>query len=294
MPSLEGVKVPVSMRFFPGCRSSRHPGGAVSLVKNVVPGPENTKASERMRLKAIVCQVMTREMEVVAPRSPHSIEVEVLTMGLHDLGVGMRSHLQERIDDADGLGYDALLLGYGLCGRGTEGLRARRTRLVLPRAHDCIGILMGDPRKYQAYFENHPGVYYRSPGWIEFQTPDLHWQQPAQISAKSPLGERRTREELVAQYGEENGNYLFEQFSAYRRHYSGLTYISTGLESDESCRAQAKAEAEREGWAFEEVCGSLAMLQRLVNGDWDSANFLVVQPGATVQAEIGDAIVTAQ
>lgn len=245
-----------------------------------------------MRLKAIVCQVMTREMEAVVPHSPHSVEVEVLTMGLHDLGVGMRSYLQERIDAADGDGYDALLLGYGLCGRGTDGLRASRIQLVLPRAHDCIGILMGDHRKYQAYFENHPGVYYRSPGWIEFQTPDLHWLQPAQTSAKHPLGERRTREELVAQYGEENGTYLFEQFSAFRRHYSGLTYISTGLESDDSGRALARAEAEHEGWAFEEIGGSLALLQRLVNGDWNSANFLVVPPGATVQAEFGDAIVT--
>ena len=85
-----------------------------------------------MRLKAIVCQVMTREMEAVAPLSPHSVEVEVLTMGLHDLGAAMRSHLQVRIDAADAGGYDALLLAYGLCGRGTEGLRPGRRQLVLP------------------------------------------------------------------------------------------------------------------------------------------------------------------
>jgi hypothetical protein len=56
----------------------------------------------------------------------------------------MRPQLQERIDTADGNGYDAILLGYALCGRGTEGLRAGKTKLVLPRAHDCIGLLMGD------------------------------------------------------------------------------------------------------------------------------------------------------
>ena len=122
-----------------------------------------------MRFKAIFCQVFTREMESVISRSPHSIEVENVPMGLHDLGMEMRAHLQERIDKADERGYDAILLGYALCGRGTEGLRAGKTQLVLPRVHDCIGLLMGGPSAYETYFENHPGVYFRSPGWIEFQ-----------------------------------------------------------------------------------------------------------------------------
>src|SRR5581483_1652000 len=100
--------------------------------------------------------------------------------------------------------------------------------------------------------------------------------------------------ELIAQYGEENGNYLFEEFSAYRRHYSGLTYISTGIPSDTHCRSLARAEAERESWAYEEVQGSPALLQRMVNGEWDAASFLVVAPGATVCAALGDAVVTAK
>jgi hypothetical protein len=205
----------------------------------------------------------------------------------------MRSHLQDRIDAMDACGYDAILLGYGLCGRGTDGLRAGSTPLVLPRAHDCIGILMGGHKMYEAYFEGHPGVYYRSPGWIEFQAPG-QWLQPAQAMTKSMLGERRTRQELVTQYGEENGNYLFEQFSAYRCHYSGLTYISTGVPSDENCRTLAHTEAERETWAFDEVQGSLTLLENMVNGAWDEPNFLIVPPGASVCVALGDTIVTAK
>ncbi len=245
-----------------------------------------------MRLKAIACQVLSREMEFVIPRSPHLVELELLTMGLHDLGAGMRSHLQQRIDASDACGYDALLLGYGLCGRGTDGLRASWTPLVMPRAHDCIGILMGGHQNYRAYFEIHPGVYYRSPGWIEFQAPG-QWLQPAEATSKNTLGERRTLEELIEQYGEENGRYLFEEFSAYRRHYSGLTYISSGVPSDEDCRRLARAEADREQWAFEEVPGTVALLQNMVNGDWDPVNMLVVPPGATVRAALDDAVVTA-
>jgi hypothetical protein len=245
-----------------------------------------------MRLKLIACQVLAREMNAVAARSPHAIDVEVVPMGLHDLGASMRPHLQQRIDAADTDGYDAILLGYALCGRGTEGLRARKTQLVMPRAHDCIGLLMGSRDRFQTYFETHPGVYFRSPGWIENQTADRNLQ-PAYSEANKTAWARHTLEQLVMQYGEDNGSYLFEQFSAYRRRYCGLTYISTGVESDDSCRSQARAEAEREGWTFEEIEGSLTLLERLVNGEWDGADFLVVLPGATVRGAWGETIVEA-
>jgi hypothetical protein len=213
-------------------------------------------------------------------------------MGLHDLGAAMRPHLQERIDAADQGGYDAVLLGYALCGRGTEGLRAGSIPLVLPRAHDCIGVLMGSRKDYQAYFDGHAGVYYRSPGWVEFQKPGENIQ-PANASIGNTLGERRSLEELVAQYGEENGAYLFAQFRAFRSHYSGLTYISTGVDSEEAFIGQARAEAEREGWAFEEIQGSMRLLEGLICGDWDAADFLVVPPGATVRGVLGERIVEA-
>ncbi|MFZ0302153.1 MAG: DUF1638 domain-containing protein [Terracidiphilus sp.] len=245
-----------------------------------------------MHLKLIHCQVLTREISHALSRSPNSVDPELLTMGLHDLGASMRPYLQERIDAADEAGYDAILLGYAFCGRGTEGLRAGKTQLVLPRAHDCIGLLMGSRQRYQAYFDTHPGVYFRSPGWVENQVLD-QTLQPANSSAKSQIGERRSREELISQYGEENGNYLFEQFNAFRRHYSGLTYITTGVQSDEDFCGQARAEAEKEGWTFEEVKGSLTLLEHLVNGEWDAADFLVVPPGASVRGTQNEAIVEA-
>lgn len=245
-----------------------------------------------MHLKAIVCQIFTREIEEACSRAAHTVDLEMVTMGLHDLGVQMRPHLQERIDAADAGGYDAIVLGYALCGRGTEGLRAGKTPLVLPRAHDCIGLLMGSRQRYEAYFADHPGVYYRSPGWVEFQTPG-QTLEPAFAASKRMLGERRTLQELVAKYGEENGQYLFEQFNAFRKHYSGLTYISSGIGGEDGFREQARAEARREGWAFEEVKGSITLLQRLVNGEWDAADFLVVPPGARIRATMNESIVEA-
>ena len=90
------------------------------------------------------------------------------TKGLHDLGCSpMRKRLQEVVDRVDPEQYEAVLLGYALCGTGTAGLEARTLPLVIPRAHDCIALLMGSRERYQKYFEENQGVYFRSTGWIE-------------------------------------------------------------------------------------------------------------------------------
>lgn len=246
-----------------------------------------------MRLKAIVCQVFTREFELLVERVSHAVDLETVPMGLHSLGVEMRPHLQERIDAADAAGYDAILLGYALCGRGTEGLRAGRTPLVLARAHDCIGLLMGSRQRYQKFFEAHPGTYYRSPGWVEFQTPDLKLE-PAFAGQKSPMGENSTLAELIARYGEENGPFLYEQFSAFRRNYTQLVYLQSGVANEAQLEAEARAEAARENWKFASVTGSLRLLHRLLEGEWGSEDFLVVPPGATIHACLGDGIVEAR
>lgn len=246
-----------------------------------------------MRLKAIICQVFTREMEEVVSRSRHKIDIETVPMGMHGLGKDMRPYLQERIDAADDAGYDAILLGYALCGRGTEGLQAGKTPLVMLRAHDCVGVLMGGHRTFNAYFQEHTGFYYRTPGWEEFQESGSTLES-AFVSEKRQLGERRTLQELVAQYGEDNGKFLFEQFNAFRKHYTGLTYISLPVASDAASRSKAQAEAAAAGWQYEEVKGSLQMLERLVNGDWGGGDVLLVPPGSTVHATMDDAVVDAE
>ena len=95
----------------------------------------------------------------------------------------------------------------------------------LSRLDDCIGLLIGSRAAYQAYLDAHSGVYYRSPGEVEFQTPGQTLEPAFSSVRKKPgnnkIGERRILEELVARYGEENGKYLYEQFGAFRSHYKG-------------------------------------------------------------------------
>jgi len=242
-----------------------------------------------VRLKLIACEVLYREMCAAVARAPHQVDIEFLPKGLHDLGgATMRARLQEVVDAADPALYDALLLGYALCGNGSAGLRSRTIPLVIPLAHDCIALLMGSRQRYQEYFDNSPGEYFRSTGWLE-RGEGL--DQATMRIVRDRTGSGYTLEDLIARYGEDNGRYLFEQFSGYQRAYRRLTYIETGLEPDGSFERRAREEAALHNWEFELISGDLRLFEALVSGVWDERDFLVVPPGWRVKASYdGDVI----
>jgi len=217
--------------------------------------------------------------------SPHQVDVEFLPKGLHDPGCpGMRRRLQESIDRTDPQKYDAILLGYALCGNGTTGLAARTLPLVIPRAQDCIALLMGGRERYQTYFEQNRGVFFRSTGWLE-RGQDL--QQDTLRVVRNQTSAGQTLEALVGRYGEENGQYLFDELNAYQRAYRQLTYIATGLEPDDRFEQQAREEAGQRGWPFERIEGDLSLFERLLAGEWNEEEFLIIPPGWRVSATYG-------
>ena len=76
-----------------------------------------------MRLALIGCSLLTRELSEAIVRSPHLVDARFLPEGLHETGAKtMRSRIQEAIDALDTGKYDAVVLGYALCGNGAHGL----------------------------------------------------------------------------------------------------------------------------------------------------------------------------
>jgi Protein of unknown function (DUF1638) len=231
-----------------------------------------------MRLKLISCEVLFREMCDACAHSPQQVDLEFLPKGLHDLGgKPMAAKIQEAVDRTPDGVYQAILLGYALCGNGLDGLMARHTRLVLPRAHDCIALLMGSRDRHQKYFDENPGTYYRSTGWLE-RGKDL------QQLTHNTTGFDESLDALIGKYGEDNGRYLYEEMTRYRAAYRKLTFIETGLEPNETLVAGAAEEARERGWAFERMPGDLAWLRRLVDGNWQKDEFVVAEIGETIRA----------
>jgi len=244
-----------------------------------------------MRLKLISCEIFYREMCAAVARSPNTVDIEFLPKGLHDIGQpGMVQRLQEAIDRVDASKYEAVLLGYGLCNNGIRGLIARSVRLVVPRAHDCITLFLGGRQRYDDYFHRNPGVYFLTSGWLERgqETGEL-----AQASIPHQLGMDLSFEELVAKYGQDNAQYLYDELYNTLRNYTQYTYIAMGVEPQETFEAEARRRAEDRGWKFEIIPGDMSLIQRLVDGPWDEQTFLVLQPGQQVVARYDDGVIAA-
>lgn len=238
-----------------------------------------------MRLYVISCEVFCREFRTFAASSKHLIDMAFQPFGLHDTPETLRAHLQEAIDAVPAGKYDYILIGYGLCCRGTAELTARHTPLVLVRAHDCITFFLGSKERYQQEFIAHPGTYYYSSGWVERK--EGRMEQGHVRFLKSEQRQARYAE-YVEKYGDDNARYLIDLETQWLNHYTRAAFIDLGIGDAETYRAFVHGVAKEQGWAYEEMAGDTRLIERFLEGDWPPDQFLILQPGQRV-AETYDA-----
>lgn len=225
-------------------------------------------------------------------RSPHTVDVNFLPKGLHDIGrERMLVRIQNAIDEVTDTRYEAVLLGYGLCNRGIEGLVARACPVVIPRAHDCITLFLGSRQRYDAYFANHPGTYFLSAGWLERDEvhPDLK-----DISIAHRMGMDITYDQMVERYGHENAQYLHGILGDRLRNYTRFAFVRTGTGYNGMFEQQARVKSEAHRLPLEVIEGDSTLIERLINGPWDPETFLIVPPGHRVKVDLDDGIITAE
>lgn len=239
-----------------------------------------------MRYKLIGCRVFSREISLLAAKSSAVIDVVWLRQGLHNYPSLLRDEIQQEIDRTetppDGPDsvarppeeYSAIILGFGLCSRAVAGLQTKRLPLVLPRAHDCIAILLGSHQRYQEEFSESPGTYWFSPGWIE--------------QSAFPCGSQcgLMRERFAELYGEDNAGYLVQLERDSLASYSRAALITWDDLDMEAYHRRTNEIAEDLGWRSETVRGDSGLLDRILNGQWQDEEVIVCPPGKSF--ETGD------
>lgn len=228
------------------------------------------------RFKLVACKVLQKEAYFCAARSKNVIDIAFMPQGLHKEPDTLRAELKNALKsdvDIHERPYDAILLGYGLCSNGIIGLSAK-VPIVVPRGHDCVTLLLGSKERYQEYFDSHRGTYWYSPGWIDTGT------QPGRDRYESKLSEYREK------YGDDNAEYLMETEQTWMKEYSWATYIEWHLPASEQYKQYTKDCAEYLHWQYESIEGDPCLIQKLLDGDWDAEDFLVIKPGEMIAEDL--------
>lgn len=219
--------------------------------------------SKPLPVVVVACQVFEDLLEHFLPPDLAN-QITFLDYGLHIVPKKLTVAVQEVIDRIDS--PSLVVLGYGLCGNGLNGIKAGPHTLLIPRTDDCIAILLGSYQSYQREFHASPGTYWLSKGWLK--------------SGTNPLAEY---EKLVDTYGEEDAKWLMDQ---QYQHYKRLTLVAHNQADLEEFRPQAQKVASycaQWGMSYHEMLGSEVYVRRLVEIAADLSladdDFLVIPPG---------------
>ncbi len=223
----------------------------------------------------IACGVMELDFAVLAEKLGQQLSCEYLEAGLHATPAELRRQLQHRINIvSDKETMDRIVIGYGICGRGVVGIKARNVPLVVPRVHDCISLFLGSNAAYKEQFTKCPGTFYISAGWYDKKVQPL--RQP---NRKEPFQNRDAElARLTPKYGAENAEAIVDFLSSWQRNYQRAVFIDTGSGDRETYESYAKAMAAEFGWEYERVEGNQSLLEQALTVPQSTPELLCVPP----------------
>lgn len=228
-----------------------------------------------MKFKLISCEVLEREVLHCIDSLDKEIQVEYTEKAAHEKPELLSSKIQGIIDGS--VGFDAILLGYGLCGNAINGLYATHSKLVVPRAHDCCTLFLGSKNRFNELFEGRESMPWGSVGYCEKDGGYLRTSDTGSV-----IGYNRTYEEYVEEYGEENAEYIWNTIHP-KSDSKDVLFIKIPETHVQSVFDDFKKEMTADGKIITIENGKLTLIQKLLKGDWDE-DFLVVEPGNSISA----------
>ena len=209
-----------------------------------------------MKTCIIACSMLRDELQQAMKEVGCTLPVTWLDAGLHNYPGRLRQTLQDALDRSGG--FQRVLLCYGFCGNSIAGIRAGDFEVILPKADDCLTLLLGSQQR-RLEITKEAGTYFLTRAWIH--------------GDRNLLTEYRY---AVEKYGEKQGKWIFQTMFG---HYRRLGLLDTG------CYPLAEAEQEAQSMAqllHLSCCTLPASNQRLkdlLTGPWPAEWFLHLSPG---------------
>jgi len=229
----------------------------------------------KKKICVIACAVLAVDLKHSASLLGLDIDYKFLEAGLHSNPKRLKENLQAAIDQISSTClYDRIIIGYGICGRGTIGIQSRQVPLVIPKVHDCIALFLGGDQAYKNEFEKYPGTYYLSAGWCEEKT------EPAnQKDQWTYYGEEKLHySELVEKHGEHAAKKTFEFLNSWQKNYQRAAYIETGAKKSSKYETVARKMAVKYNWEYHKIQGSQALIRKMITTVQSTPEILYIPP----------------
>jgi hypothetical protein len=204
----------------------------------------------------MACRTVEDELRMAMDQTGVDFPVLYQEAGLHLWPDKLRATIQRDLDRIENV--DTVLMGYGFCGKGLVGIKSSRFKIVVPRVHDCISLLLGSAAARQQYGND---VFFVTNGWLGHE-----------------LSIVLEYERSVARYGEQRALRVMKRAM---QNYTRLTTIDTGAYDVEAVKPRIETLAEKMDWKLDTAPGSLRLFRKLLLGPWDE-EFVVLEPGQEI------------
>ncbi len=215
-----------------------------------------------MKQILIACSMLEDEIHQVYREIDCQIPVVWVERGFHNTPERLKEELQKLIEEHQDC--DQILLTFGLCGNGTDGIVSEKATLVMPKFDDCINMLLCSGKRVSRGLAK-TGSIYMTRGWI---------QDSQAILAQY--------EQNVENYGEEMAQEIMEMMY---EHYDTLSVIDTKSYDLAPVMEYAKKAGALLELTPQTAPGSTNIIKQLLTGNWEE-NFIICQPGSPVEQSL--------
>ena len=232
----------------------------------------------KKKLYVIACAVLAIDIKQSAKRLGFDIQFKFLEAGLHNNPKMLKKKLQAAIDEicASSLcdHIDRIIIGYGICGKGTIGIQARCIPLTIPKVHDCVALFLGGDKAYKKEFKKFPGTYYLSAGWCEEKTEPI-----SQRNQWAYFGDKKLDfNDLVEKYGKNAAQQTFDFLNSWQKNYQRAAFIETNTKKSLKYEKFAREMAEEYSWKYDKIKGSQGLIEKMITADHSTPEILFVPP----------------
>jgi len=229
----------------------------------------------KKKLYAIACGVLSIDMRHSAEKLGYDIEYRFLEAGLHNNPKLLKEKLQAAIDEISATGLcRRIIIGYGVCGKGTIGVQSGAVPLVMPKVHDCVSLFLGGDKAYKRQFKKYPGTYYLSAGLCEEKTEPI-----SQRKQRAYFGDQKLEfDDLVKKHGKEAARYTFDFLNSWQKNYQRAAFIETDVKKSSKYEKIAQDMADEYHWKYEKIKGSSALIDKMITAEHSTSEILFVPP----------------